>query len=84
MQDLERSKEIISACVENSKLPVSIKTRTQSGKIKLLDFLSYIDDLDISAIIIHGRTLNQGFVGDIDYKLIKAVKKTKVMEAIEE
>ncbi len=75
MQDLKRSREIISACVESSKYPVSIKTRTQSAKVKLLDFLSYIDDLDISAIMIHGRTLNQGFVGDIDYKLIKAVKK---------
>ena len=47
MQDLEKSKEIISTCIENSKYPVSIKTRTQSGKVKLLDFLSYIDDLGI-------------------------------------
>ena len=31
-------------------------------------------DLDIKAIMIHGRTLAQGFSGEIDYETIKKPK----------
>jgi tRNA-dihydrouridine synthase len=40
----------------------------------LLDFLNFISDLDIDAIMIHGRTLSQGFSGMIDFTTIKKAK----------
>jgi tRNA-dihydrouridine synthase len=45
--------------------------------INLLDFLKAIDinNLGIKAIMIHGRTYKQGFKGEIDFELIKKVKK---------
>lgn len=75
MADLERSRAVIEAVLQNTKLPVSIKVRTQSGKVKLKDFLQNISDLKISALMIHGRTLKQGFNGAIDLKAIKEARQ---------
>lgn len=75
MQDLELSKEIIKSVIDNTSLPVSIKTRTKVGKIDVLKFLDNIKDLDIKAIMIHGRTLKQGFAGEIDFEIIREARK---------
>jgi|AntRauTorcE11897_2_1112592.scaffolds.fasta_scaffold05006_4 tRNA-dihydrouridine synthase B len=78
MKEKEQAKKIISATLSQATVPVSIKTRTKSGQVELLDFLDYISDLDIKALMIHGRTLNQGFNGDIDYEtILKAREKFK-------
>jgi len=74
-KDLAKSREVITAVLNNTDLPVSIKTRTQVGEIKLLDFLKNITDLPVSALMIHGRTLSQGFGGDIDYKIVAKARK---------
>jgi len=55
-------------------LPVSIKTRTRAGDVELLEFLDYMQDLDIKALMIHGRTLRQGFSGNIDCEIIKKAR----------
>ena len=75
MSDLKLSREIIKVVLENTKLPLSIKTRTQSFSVGLINFLKNIEDLPISALMIHGRTLKQLFSGPIDLKLIKESKK---------
>jgi tRNA-dihydrouridine synthase len=59
MKDLEKSREVIEAVLANTKLPVSIKIRTQSGSVSAFDFLKNIRDLKISALMIHGRSLSQ-------------------------
>jgi len=74
MADMKKAKEVIKATIANTDLPVSIKTRTKSGEVELLHFLDYINDLDIKALMIHGRTLNQGFAGEIDMELIKKAR----------
>ncbi|MCF7795268.1 tRNA-dihydrouridine synthase [Patescibacteria group bacterium] len=78
MKDKEQAKKIIATTISQATVPVSIKTRTKSGQVELLDFLDYISDLDIKALMIHGRTLSQGFSGEIDYKtILKARDKFK-------
>jgi len=78
MKEKEQAKKIISATISQATVPVSIKTRAKSGQVELLDFLDYISDLDIKALMIHGRTLAQGFSGEIDYGTIfKAREKFK-------
>lgn len=74
MSDLKKAREVIKATIDNTDLPVSIKTRTKSGEVEILDFLDHIHDLDIKALMIHGRTLNQGFVGEIDMDIIKKAR----------
>ncbi len=75
MADLPKSRAVIEAVLANTKLPLSIKVRTESGKVKLKDFLQNISDLKISTLMIHGRTLKQGFNGDIDIAAIKDARK---------
>ena len=73
-KDLKKSREVIKAVIASTDLPVSIKTRVKAGNIDVLRFLDNISDLDVKAIMIHGRTLKQGFVGGIDTKIIKKAR----------
>ena len=75
MQNLKKSREVIEAVLNNTNLPVSIKIRSKSGNIDALEFLKNISDLPVSALMIHARTLNQGFSGLVDFKIIKQARK---------
>jgi len=74
-QDLDQSRRVIEACLQNTKLPISVKTRTQAGKVSVLDFVEKMKDLPIAALMVHGRTLAQGFSGEVDYKILNRAKK---------
>ena len=75
MKDLVRSRAVIEAVINNTHLPVSIKIRAKSGEIGALDFLAAISDLPLAAVMIHGRTVSEGFAGDINYELIKSARQ---------
>lgn len=75
MSNLKLSREIIEAVLNTTAKPLSIKVRTQAFAVGLIDFLKNIQDLPISALMIHGRTLKQLFSGPIDLKIIKESKK---------
>ena len=74
MDNLKLAREIIKTTIENTGLPVSIKTRSKVGKTDVLEFLDFVSDLDIKALMIHGRTLGQGFSGPVDTKIIKKAR----------
>ena len=74
MQDLKLSREVIKSVIENTDLPVSIKLRSRVKNVDCLKFLDYMSDLDIKAVMIHGRSLAQGFSGEIDVKIIKKAR----------
>ncbi len=75
MKDLTRAREVIKAVLDSTNLPVSIKIRAKSGEVDALTFLKNISDLPISAVMIHGRTLSQGFAGGPDFELIRAARQ---------
>jgi len=75
MKDLKKSRAVIEAVLENTKLPVSIKVRTQVGGVTLKKFLQNIFDLKLAAIMIHGRSLKQLFTGPVDYQIIKEARR---------
>jgi tRNA-dihydrouridine synthase B len=75
MKDLKRSREIIKTVIENTNLPVSIKIRLKVADVSYLDFLKNIEDLEISALMIHGRSLSQGFAGEVRYSEIAKARK---------
>ncbi|MCX6795688.1 MAG: tRNA-dihydrouridine synthase [Candidatus Falkowbacteria bacterium] len=75
MKDLPRAREVVKAVIENTSLPVSVKIRAGAGAVSASDFLDNIADLPVSAVMIHGRTLAQGFVGEINCELIKEARK---------
>lgn len=75
MNELDKAYEIIKTVCDNTSLPISVKIRTKVKNTTCLDFVEKIKNLPISAIMIHGRTLNQGFTGEIDYEIIQKVKQ---------
>ena len=75
MSDLKLSREIIETVLNNTKLPLSIKVRTEAFSVNLIDFLKNISDLKVSALMIHGRSLKQLFSGPINLEIIKESRK---------
>lgn len=75
MDDPKLSREIIKTVCVNTDLPVSIKIRSNGKKITAENFAQKICDIPISAIMIHGRSYQQGFSGKIDTKAIKNIRK---------
>lgn len=74
MDNLKQAREIIKAVTGSTDLPVSIKCRAAAGEIDVLRFLDKLSNLDIKAVMIHGRTLAQGFSGPIDTEIIKKAR----------
>jgi nifR3 family TIM-barrel protein len=91
MRDLNLCYNIIKTVCDNTNLPVSIKLRksinsesctnkkldVKSNKkvITSLDLIKKIKDLRVTTIMIHGRTYEDYFSGEIDYNYIKNVRK---------
>jgi tRNA-dihydrouridine synthase B len=80
LRDLNLCHELVQAVCEATKLPVSVKTRVSINskdgkkKITVFDFLDKIKKLPVAAIMIHGRTYEQGFSGEVDYEAMRKVK----------
>jgi len=76
MDNVKLAREIIQAALKSAgDIPVSIKIRAGVKKTSALEFVKKIKDLSIAAIMIHGRTLEQGFTGAPDYEMMRKVKK---------
>jgi tRNA-dihydrouridine synthase B len=75
MRDLPQCRQIIEAVLLGTKLPVSVKLRSainkESGKVTALDFLRFMKELPLAAIMIHGRSYEKPFEGEPDYAMIK-------------
>lgn len=65
------AREIIKATISATDLPVSIKTRAQVSEVDVLKFLDIVNGSGFKALMIHGRTMKQGFKGPIDTEMIK-------------
>lgn len=75
MDEIDTATAIVETVCQNSPYPVSLKIRTQVKQINALTFIKKINHLPWSTIMIHGRSLQQGFNGPINYQLIKQIKQ---------
>lgn len=75
MPQKELARKIISAVCENTTLPVSIKIRAGFKSTTAIDFIKNIQDLPFQAIMVHGRTYEGKFSGEVDFALIQKIKK---------
>jgi len=75
MNNKKLARSIIKTVLENTKLPVSIKIRSQVKEVGAVEFIEFIKDLPLSAVMVHGRSLNQGFSGEINVEVIKKIKE---------
>lgn len=86
-RDPKFARQLIQQALDSVSIPVSIKIRTGIRKerqevdpdcmerITALDFLEAIHDLPIAAIMVHGRSYEQGHQGDVDAAMIRRVKQ---------
>ncbi len=75
MDNLKLARQIIQAILANTNLPVSIKIRAQGREVDALKFLDFMSNLDIKAVMIHGRRLKQGFSGPVDWQTIRQARQ---------
>ncbi len=75
MNELDKAVNIVEIVCRTSPYPVSIKIRTQVKQISALAFVKKIKGLPWTTVMIHGRSLKQGFNGPINYDLIKQIKQ---------
>jgi tRNA-dihydrouridine synthase B len=77
MQDPQLAEAIIRNVIDNSTVPVTIKTRigVDSRHITAVSFARMAEETGVAAITMHGRTWAQGFTGTADWEVIAAVKK---------
>lgn len=77
MTDIARASEIIKACVESTKKPVSVKFRSGFSKdtINAVEFACMCEQSGASMITIHPRTKEQGYSGTADWEIVKEITK---------
>ena len=77
LQDENKIKSIVSGLSSAVKKPVTIKVRTgwDKNNINILNIAKIAESSGASAITIHGRTVKQRFSGEVDYDVIRKVKK---------
>lgn len=78
MKDMPRAAEIIEAVVKATSLTVSVKFRKgwDNEHINAVEFAKMCEESGASYITVHGRTRAQGYSGEADWDIIKAVKES--------
>ncbi len=69
--------EIVSEVVKNVDIPVTVKIRSGFNKksINAVEIAEICEKAGASAIIVHARTVDQGYSGNADWDIIKKVKQ---------
>lgn len=67
--------EIISAVCENTNLPVSLKIRAGVRDMDGREFVKNTKDLPYSAVMVHGRSYEEGFSGLVNWQIVSEIKK---------
>jgi len=68
--------KILKLLIKNSRVPVTVKIRSGWDKnhINSREVALAAEDAGIKAVFIHGRTREQGYGGEVDYRAIREVK----------
>jgi len=84
LRDIGLAKEIMSAVVGASKVPVTVKIRLgwDARNIVAVDLALAAEALGLAAVTVHGRTKAQGFSGTADWDMIRTVKESVTIPVI--
>ncbi len=76
LKDIPKMISLTKAIVDNTTLPVTVKTRLgwDHNSIKIVEVVKRLQDVGIQAISIHARTRAQMYKGDADWSYIAQVK----------
>lgn len=75
LEQPELAERIVSSCVANSNVPVTVKIRKdfKSGKLLAPDFAARMEQAGAAAVAVHGRSAGQLYSGHADWPVIDAV-----------
>lgn len=76
LRDIPLMIRLAKAIVDNSSIPVTVKTRLgwDASNTPIVDVAEMLQDVGVAAISIHGRTRKQMYKGQADWSLIAKVK----------
>ena len=77
LQEPKKFARLLKLVVKNAWLPVTVKIRSGWDKVSInaQEIALIAQDCGVNALFIHGRTKTQGYSGQVDYNIIKEVKK---------
>lgn len=77
MKDLPRAAKIIETVAKATSLSISVKFRKgwDNEHVNAVEFAKMCEESGASYITVHGRTRSQGYSGEADWNIIKAVKE---------
>jgi tRNA-dihydrouridine synthase B len=77
LQDEDKVKQIISKIAGKITKPLTVKLRIgwDNNNINVFNIARIAQSSGAAAISIHGRTVKQGFTGEVNYEIIKKVKE---------
>jgi tRNA-dihydrouridine synthase B len=77
MTEHDKTKHLVKMMIDAVKIPVTCKMRLgwDESSISAPDLARHLEDVGVAAIIIHGRTREQGFSGKVNLAGIRAVVK---------
>jgi len=78
LQETNLTQQIFTTLVNAVKKPVTLKIRlgvTDASRYLFKDIAQIAEDEGIQMITLHPRTVNQGYSGDADWKMIKELKQ---------
>jgi tRNA-dihydrouridine synthase B len=77
MKDMSLATEIIDSVVKNSTVPVSLKMRTgwDEQHRNAPELAQRAEELGIALVTVHGRTRNQLYNGESDWRFVRNVKE---------
>ncbi|MBU0503440.1 MAG: tRNA dihydrouridine synthase DusB [Candidatus Omnitrophota bacterium] len=77
LKDPRKLSSLLKILVQESPYPVTVKIRSGWDKhsVNAKETALYCQDAGIKALFIHGRTREQGYSGQVDYTIIREVKK---------
>ncbi len=74
--DLPKMQAMTAEIVQRCRVPVTVKTRLgwDASTIRIVEVAQRLQDVGIQALTIHGRTRQQMYKGEADWRLIAEVK----------
>ena len=84
LKNPEKVYEIVSSVVKAVNVPVTVKIRSgwDNNSINAVEIAKMIERAGASAITVHPRTRAQGYTGNADWNIIKAVKENVTIPVI--
>jgi nifR3 family TIM-barrel protein len=75
MRDEKLAESIISAVVNASQKPVTVKFRKGFDRHNAVEFAQMAQEAGVKAVTVHGRTRDQFYAGKADWEIIARVKQ---------